>query len=443
MAEAQEVKKLDIPSRFDEIKTNLKTSQALKKHEKERYSVWFNYFKETGSLKVPKNKSDILWVAKSHKDIENYITATYKPPKASASTYRNHLEGLANILLAINKTKFKETVRPFFVEGLQLQKGIDEKQEDSELTEKERANFVCFSDIVEQRDKLHEEWMIRPKDKKLNMYHLILAFNSYFPPLRLNLIDMEIWKKSIPPPSDVETNYLWQTSLGQWAIVINHDKIEHRRVDKGLEREVFELANDIQGVTEGKKLNSIINDSLKYFPRDFVLAGVRTDGSPMGKSSYDQALASIFKPKRPTQNILRKSYVNYWYNKNLPMSRLKEIARRMRHTVGVAMSVYKKVNIDCPEPGDIEGITVPTKIDIPPPKVKSEYFNPSKYAKDYREKHEERLKLQRKINYDKNKTQILRTKQLWYLNRNLVKNPTKRSVEKYKLKYNPAFQQWE
>ena len=73
------------------------------------------------------------------------------------------------------------------------------------------------------------------------MFHLILAVNTYIPPLRLNWIDMEIYpervvegkvKKKIPanlpaPPED-DQNYLWEVNPGKWAMVINYDKVENK-----------------------------------------------------------------------------------------------------------------------------------------------------------------------------------------------------------------------
>lgn len=439
----EEVKKLDIPSRFNDITTGLKTMRSLKKHEKERYSVWWNYFKETGSLKLPKQKNDILWVDKHWKTIEAYITANYGQEDQKHSTYRNHLEGLANVLLAINKVKHKENVRHMFVTGLQLQKGLDEKQEDNELTESERKNFICFENIIEERTKLEEAWRKDIKNAKLNMYHLILAFNSYIPPLRLNLIDMEIHRDRKEPPSNVETNYLWEKTPGKWHIVINYDKIEHRRVDKGLDREIFDLSDEIAGVTNGKKLNTIINDSLKALRREYVLVGVRSTHTPMGKSSYNKALSSVFSPRSPTQNIFRKSYINYWHNKKLPTSKLKEIARRQRHTLGVALSAYKKVDIDCDDV-DVDGLEIKEKIEIPKPvpKKKEDYFDPKKYAKEYREKHKTELDKKRKEQYEKNKENILKNKMLWHLNKGLVAYPRQSSIEKYSLEYDTKLRKW-
>ena len=90
------VRKLDVPAEFDEIKTGLKTIAALKKHEAERYSVWYNHFKELGEL-GPVEKGKISWVGQHYEAILKYINDTYTDPKYAGNTLRNHLEGLANV----------------------------------------------------------------------------------------------------------------------------------------------------------------------------------------------------------------------------------------------------------------------------------------------------------------------------------------------------------
>ena len=132
------VKKLDVLAEFNEIKIELKTLGALKKHEAERYSVWYNHFKEQGKY-VDKDKSKISWVGKHWEDIQEYIEGTYSDPKYSQATLRNHLEGLANVLLAIDKHKYKEVVRPYYNQGLSIQQILDKANEQTRFDERDAA----------------------------------------------------------------------------------------------------------------------------------------------------------------------------------------------------------------------------------------------------------------------------------------------------------------
>ena len=174
------------------------------------------------------------------------------------------------------------------------------------LSEAEKKNFVPYEKLVAKRDELYAQWLANPKDLKLNMYHLILAVNTYIPPLRLDFVGMEIYphrvgRESIAgPPPENTTNYLWETVPGHWSIVVNRDKIENKRKAKNLPRKIMDLDTEVEGVTNGKKLQEIINMSLKVAPRNYVLIGIRTK-QPMVVSAYDTALKGMFAPQQPSK----------------------------------------------------------------------------------------------------------------------------------------------
>ena len=236
----------------------------------------------------------------------------YVPPKFAPSTLRGYLEAIANVLLHYDKKKFKPLVRSLFNTGLSMQQRIDKQNEVSELTEQEKKNFVPYEELARKREQLQAEWNIAPDSLKLNMYHLILAFNVLVPPLRLNLIDMQIYPPLLierkgdysGPPPENKINYLWQYEPGKWAYCINYDKIQNKREKSGKPRQIIRFEDEIPNVTQGKLLNTIINKSVELVPRNYVLTAVKTK-KPMGVSSYDAALREIFKPKQPRQNLIR------------------------------------------------------------------------------------------------------------------------------------------
>ena len=130
--------------------------------------------------------------------------------------------------------------------------------------------------------------MASPKDLKINMFHLLLSFNSYIPPLRHDWIEMNIYPPRVkngqvvifntsfnhPPPEDND-NYLWEEKQDQWSIVINRI-IEKSNVRAKAYHGKLWLNDEVCGVTNGKKINEIINDSLKNARRNLVLIGITT-----------------------------------------------------------------------------------------------------------------------------------------------------------------------
>ena len=228
---------------------------------------------------------------------------------SAEATLRGYLEGIANILLANDKNKFRPLVRELYATGLSIQQRIHKQSEESVLSERELANFVPFEDLVKRRDALEVEWMKEPTNLKLNMFTFLLSVNTLCPPLRLYWLRMEVFPPrlvdgrvpkvkpavGVPPPEN-GTNYLYEEKQGHWCVVLQRDKIENKRRAKGLPRQIIRLNGEIEGVTNGRHLNEIITSSLEYAPRNYPLIGIKTK-ELMGQSGYDSVLSSIFAPK--------------------------------------------------------------------------------------------------------------------------------------------------
>jgi ribosomal protein L17 len=449
------VQKLDDASVFDAIKTGITKYQKLPTEViRKHYRALFNHARRESfcQRRIKLNSiSDITWVAQCFNELKKFVQT--HPGYKKDSTRRFQYETIAWTLLSIDKYKHKEDSRWFWNEALRLQDSIDEERDENLLTPEQLENFVPYPDLLKMQQKWHKAWLLEPKSKKINLYHLILALNTLIPPIRKNYHEMEFWRKKTPPPED-DTNYLWEKYPSRWTMVINYDKVENKRKSKGFGRQEFEIEDEIEGVTQGKLLNDIINKSLIYYPRTYVLTGVRTTDAHMGGTSYDTALETIFN-KHVRQNLIRKAYVNHWYGKS-SLGVKKRISFRMRHSVQVAEQSYFKINIpksnkkhddddDDDHDDDYEPpMPRPPRPPVRKPEVKKEYFNPAAYAKAYREKHPEKIKAQRADYYQKNKDRVLRNKVLWHLNvSQTTKQPTKKSIEKYNLKYNDQTKRWE
>lgn len=450
------VKKLDDKPTFDAIKTGITEYQNLPTDViKKNYKALFNHAKG-GTICDRRTKvtsiTDITWVAKCFKQLKKFVQ-TYQG-YTKDTTRRFQYETIAWILLSIDKHKYGEDSRWFWNEAMRLQDAIDKERDENLLTDDQLDNFVPYPALLKMQQKWHKAWLLDPKNKKNNLYHLLLALNTLIPPVRKNYHNMEFWRKKEAPPEN-DTNYLWEQYPSRWTIVLNYDKIENKRRAKGYDRQLIKIEDEIKGVTQGKKLNDIINKSLIHMPREYVLTGVRNTDSPMNRNSYDKALFTIFN-KHVTQNLIRKAWVNYWYGRS-SLGVKKQIASLMRHSVQVAEQSYTKINLKKPksskktkdvfddESDDSDEYELPEpRPPVPKPQPKKEYFDPAKYSKEYRKKHPEKIKRQRAEYYQKNKTKVLRNKILYLLNvSQTVKHPTKGSIEKYKLKYNAQTKKWE
>lgn len=262
---------------------------------------------------------------------------------------------------------------------------------------------------------------------------------------------------------------MYEYEAGKWAYCINQDKVQNRREKSGKGRQIMKFEDEIKDVTNGKLLNSIINKSLDVMPRNHVLIGIKTK-LPMIVTSYDSALGELFKPRKPRQNLIRKAYVNFWYRKDLSFGVLKEIADRMRHSIGVGLSSYKKIGIPAPSLiGDDEekkepptviakpDVVIPIlPVEVPrvipvlpkPVEVKAPMAEPKKlfdyvqYNREYRVKNAAILNKKQSEKYYANKEQALAAKIVRKLNAQQTTKPIPASILKYGLKQDDFTGRW-
>ena len=76
--------------------------------------------------------------------------------------------------------------------------------QNQELTKEELENFVTNPELVQKRNQLKEVYdkykrLSNMSSVKNHMSYLVLCLNTMAPPLRLDFLDMEIWKKKTEP----------------------------------------------------------------------------------------------------------------------------------------------------------------------------------------------------------------------------------------------------
>ena len=113
------------------------------------------------------------------------------------------------------------------------------------------------------------------------------------PPLRPDWVGMQLWNDKKEPPEN-EVICLWKHGVNDYSIVINQDTVSNYEKKKNQPRGTYRLNDEIKGVTNGKKLNEILEQSFKNHKRDFVLIGVR-DRLAMIDNSYRQAIKTMWK----------------------------------------------------------------------------------------------------------------------------------------------------
>jgi len=321
------VRKLDT-ALFDVIPSQLKTEQELFDTASKVIRNNYNLFKK--QLNIDSN-GELYWVSEN---INNIIKLTKEDKEA---TKRIKLEALANLLLYINKHHFKEVARKLFLKGKEIQGEIDEVKGDQEYTEREEEAKITYEELVALRKQYKDKESYKDK-----MIYLILAINTYCPPLRLDFIETET--EAIVFGCN-EVNYITDRPDGNdtMTLTITKDKVSDK---VGADELIYRNYVTKKGYPFifGNKLKKVIRQSKTETPRKYVITSTYDFNKYMTVSSYNRLLKEVT-GKPVTQNAIRKAYINYWYKEEhgLTFNNKKTISRFMRNSPTVSDVIYKKI----------------------------------------------------------------------------------------------------
>lgn len=360
--------------------------------------------------------------------IHDYLSNNYRKiskfidDKKTLGTRKNYFNDM-KVFYLTNGQKLQSEI--FSRKSLELELAYQEARDDNTMTEDREENFVTQKELIAMRDKLGELVKEDPSDYKMHQQYLILCLYTMAPPLRADYDTMLIHKGGSKPPVDTD-NHLWYNSRKhKWTAILNDDKVAKTHAHGKGEVEL-----------ESKYLNKIITDSIKLFPRKYVLTLLKDPNKPLRYPNFRTILNELFADSGRLVgiHILRSSYVTEAYAKKLSVNQKKTLAKQMRHSVGVAESTYNKLidNKDIDEDKVKESVRV-----IKTKKVEQKpHFNPAEWMRTYRQRDDvkERLKETRATYYENNRLKVLRAKIIRNANLGVTK-PSNRKVKEYDLKF--------
>ena len=275
----------------------------------EKIKTWSNTV-----LKNVNQDKKLKYIMKHHKLIYSHIMKTYD----NLNTLKSHLSALAVIfrtLLGVKSRLYKKYSA--------ISTDLNKKVEDAYKDQTPKKDSITLSEIEQKRDELKELYEKDKTNKKINLQYLLLSLYTYQPCLRQDYKNMLVVNK-VPNKTD---NFILHKN-GKYNVVIQKDKVSNTYVSI-----IFEL-NDT--------LNSIIDDSLKNYPRKYILSLIRDGNKPIGKQGFETLLKSCF-TNHVTVDMLRSAYITDRYNKGITNRQKEELATKMRHSASIASQIYHKI----------------------------------------------------------------------------------------------------
>jgi len=168
---------------------------------------------------------------------------------------------------------------------------------------------------------------------KSHYEYLLLCLLTLQPPLRTSFYTSTkiITKKG---ENDNENNYVYITRRGKLNVyyIVNKDKASNYKmynIDKKLSK--IKIQDDI--------LAKIIYDSFVKYPRTYLF---EINGKPITQHTLLGYLRKITKVDNINIDMMRSSYINWFYENNKNLYEKDKLSKQMRHSVLTAMKNYYK-----------------------------------------------------------------------------------------------------
>ena len=218
-------------------------------------------------------------------------------------------------------------------EATRINQSVEKQSKNQKVIPSRTTDQLDFSVIETYRDKLKKIWENNLTNNKNNLAYLTICLYTLQPPLRLDYKNMEIVDTPLKVMRKKDQNYLLKNNLMDktYTIIINKDKVIKSH-GKG---KIPIIDND---------LNKIIDESLKIFPRKYLLSKYDNGDVPIGKQGLELLLRYIFKPFNISVDILRSAYItNAFSNPKMTLQNKEDLMKQMRSSLNMAEVMYKKI----------------------------------------------------------------------------------------------------
>ena len=297
-----------------------KNNEWSKQHEK-LHSMLYNYMNKNF-----KNINEYNFINENKRKLMSIIE---KNTNWSSSSKESLFFMIARFLMIDNPND--KYVKLYQEAGFKLLQDNRAKENENKQDEKEIENYRPHNYFIDILNSINVDNI----QTKIGHYqYLLLALLSYQPPLRTNFyVSAKIIRTM--KENDKTNNFIWISRKGSIKIfyIVNNDKVSNTKI--------YAMNKNLSYIKlEDTNLIKLINDSYEKYPREYLF---EINNKPISQSTYLNWLRKITEVSQINNDIMRSSYVNWFYEHNKKLSDREELAHQMRHSVLTSQRNYLKV----------------------------------------------------------------------------------------------------
>jgi len=297
-----------------------KNNDWSKQHEK-LYSMLYNYMNKNF-----KNINEYSFINENKRQLMSIIE---KNNNWGASSKESLFFMIARFLMIDNPND--KYVKLYQEAGFKLLQENRAKENENQQDEKEIENYKPHNYFIDILNSVNVDDI---KTKIGHYQYLLLALLTYQPPLRTNFYVSAKIIRSMKE-NDKTNNFIWISRKGSLKIfyIVNDDKVSKTKI--------YAMNKNLSYIKlEDNNLIKLINDSYEKYPREYLF---EINNKPISQTTYLNWLRKITQVSQINNDIMRSSYVNWFYEHNKKLSDREKLAYQMRHSVLTSQRNYLKV----------------------------------------------------------------------------------------------------
>lgn len=297
-----------------------KNNDWSKQHEK-LHSMLYNYMNKNF-----KNINEYSFINENKRQLMSIIE---KNNNWGASSKESLFFMIARFLMIDNPND--KYVKLYQEAGFKLLQENRAKENENQQDEKEIENYKPHNYFIDILNSVNVDDI---KTKIGHYQYLLLALLTYQPPLRTNFYVSAKIIRSMKE-NDKTNNFIWISRKGSIKIfyIVNDDKVSKTKI--------YAMNKNLSYIKlEDNNLIKLINDSYEKYPREYLF---EINNKPISQTTYLNWLRKITEVSQINNDIMRSSYVNWFYEHNKKLSDREKLAYQMRHSVLTSQRNYLKV----------------------------------------------------------------------------------------------------
>jgi hypothetical protein len=287
----------------------------------QRYNTLYNYLKNTLKLDIEKEN----YLEKINpRDLEKYIRDNDKWQESTKENYYFTIARKYSIL------KKKRHATNFSQLGFDLKTKREENEGKGGLDIKEQENWRPHEYFVSVLGSYQQDTSI-PIIHHLKI--LLLTLLTYQPPLRTSFFTSALFLQSLSD-NDKKHNYVYINRRGSSKVqyIVNKDKASNYKI--------YNMHKNLSFIDVEGEAKQALLFSYQNFPRHYLF---EINGEPITDATLLRWLREISGVPHINIDIMRSSYITWFYERNPSFNQREKLGHLMRHSQKTAQLNYNKV----------------------------------------------------------------------------------------------------